>query len=336
MTPNPAPPAPVARRYRGWLAVFAAGLVALDLVAGFALSRLHPTVGRGQLVGMANSAIRARADVLILGASTASHHYDDRALSRSLGLRVFNTGLDGRGIVFSRGLLALAAAEHRPRLVVVDVSYSDRDRTSARILAPFVGRNRVVDEVVGWSWRERLKLASRAYRFNGLVLPMLRNLGTPPMESGFEPLEGAIADSVPWRGPARGGEGFGSWYGIELRKLVAEARAAGARVVFVESPTWGGKVARVALDEYARVAREMDVPTHELAPDTHAEFRRASLYRDRAHLNREGAAIFTRAVEGILRDELARAAADSPAGPGGREAPGAAAAPVPAPASVPR
>jgi len=310
--PPTATHAAAARGYRRWLALFALALVAADQLGGFLLERAYPSVGRGQLAGMVNSAIQARADVLILGASTASHHYDDAALGESLGVRVFNTGLDGRGIVFSRGLLALAGAAHAPRLVVLDLSYSDRDRTSARILAPLYGRNPVVDQVVAWSWRERLKLVSRSYRFNGLVLPILRNLGTPPMTSGFEPVDGAIADSVPWRGPERGAGGFGPWYGDELRQLVREARALGARVVFVESPTWGGRVARVARDEYTQVANEMDVPLHLLDPEHVAALNQARLYFDRAHLNREGARVFSSVVTPVLRAELAAARTATP------------------------
>ena len=294
---------------RRWLFTFALALVATDFVAGHVLARLYATVGSGQLAGMVNSTVAARADVLVLGASTARHHVDDRELTRRLGARVFNTGLDGRGIVFSRGLLALAHRAHPPKLVVLDVSYSDRDRTSARLLAPFYGRDPVVDEVLGWSWREKFKLLSLTYRFNGLVIPIFTNLNSPPVVSGYEALVGALPDTTLPRGPARSSDGFGPWYGQQLRKLVKEARAGGARIMFVESPTWGGTVAQVALDEYARVARELDVPYARLTPDREPQLAHARLYYDRVHLNREGAVVFTGLLEPILRRELA--AADS-------------------------
>lgn len=301
--PGPAPPHRAAG-FGAWFAGFGAALVVLDFAIGFTLGRLYDTVGQGQLTGMIHSAIAAHADVLVLGASTARHHFDDVTLGRDLGLKVFNTGLDGRGIVFSRGLQALVDDERPPKLVVIDVSYSDRDRSSARLLAPFVGRSKVVDQVVGWNWRERFKLLSRAYRYNGLLLPILSNRSTPPMVSGFEPLDGGLADTTQWRGPARGAGGFGPWYATELRKLVAEARAAGSRVIFVESPTWGATVAPVALDAYSDVARDMSVPYYALTPEQYPELNDPTLYYDRAHLSRRGAVVFTRLIEPILRKEL--------------------------------
>jgi lysophospholipase L1-like esterase len=295
-----------ARTVAGRLLAFALLLVLLDAVAGWWLESLHATVGQGQLVGVVNSAIRARSDVLVLGASTALHHYDDRALTQRLGLRTFAAGVDGRGVGFSRGLLALAAAAHRPRLVVLDVSYAERDRTSAQLLSPYYGRNATVTGILGGDWRNRVKLASRAYRYNGLLLPILTNLGTPPMAWGFEPLDGALPPDAAPGGARRTDRGLGPWFDRELRRLVADARADGARIVFVESPTWGGRVGPLAMATYERVARELDVPFHHLTPERCPELAHATLYRDHAHLNRAGAELFTRRVADLLARELAR------------------------------
>ena len=289
-----------ARTVAGRLLGFALLLALLDAGAGRLLDALHATVGRGQLVGVVNSAIHARADVLVLGASTALHHYDDRALQERLGLRAFAAGVDGRGVVFSRGLLALASATHAPRLVVLDVSYSERDQASAQLLSPFYGRDTVVTAILARDWRNRVKLASHAYRYNGLLLSILTNHGTPPMPWGFEPLDGALPANAVSGGPARSDRGLGPWFGRELERLVADARGRGARIVFVESPTWGGRVGPRAMAELERVARELDVPFHHLTPERCPELAHAALYRDRAHLNRQGAAVFTRRVADLL------------------------------------
>ena len=308
-----------ARTVAARLTGFALLLVLLDAGAGRLLDAVHATVGKGQLVGEVNSAIRARADVLVLGASTALHHYDDRALTDRLGLRVFAGGVNGRGVIFSRGLLALVAAVHPPRLVVFDVSYSDRDRTSAQLLSPFYGHDPTVTGILARDWRNRVKLASHVYRYNGLLLPMLSNRGTPPMTWGYEPLDGALpADAAPGGAP-RPDDGLGPWFERELRQLVNDARRLGARIVFVESPTWGGRIGPRAMAAYERVAREMDVPFHHLTPERCPELAHATLYRDRVHLNHLGATIFTRRVADLVEQELARPAPT----PVARPAPGA-------------
>ncbi len=91
------------RRLSKRLAVFAAVVVTLDLAIGWSLETLLPHVQVGHQVGVINKAIDAEADVVILGSSRAMHSYDDRELTRVLGARVHNAGLDGRGVLFSRG-----------------------------------------------------------------------------------------------------------------------------------------------------------------------------------------------------------------------------------------
>jgi hypothetical protein len=49
----------------------------------------------------------------------------------------------------------------------------------------------------------------------------------------------------------------------------------------------------------------MNVPYYRLTPDRVPELNQASLYYDRAHLNRRGAALFTDLVAPILANELA-------------------------------
>jgi lysophospholipase L1-like esterase len=143
------------------------------------------------------------------------------------------------------------------------------------------------------------------------------------MTWGFEPLDGALPGDAAPGGLARPDDGLGPWFGRELRQLVADARGHGARIVFVESPTWGGRVGPRAMAEFERVARELDVPFHHLTPERCPELAHAALYRDRMHLNRQGAAIFTRRVADLLGQELAQPGP----GPAARPAAGGAVAP---------
>jgi lysophospholipase L1-like esterase len=80
----------------------------------------------------------------------------------------------------------------------------------------------------------------------------------------------------------------------------------GARIVFVESPTWGGPVAPQVLAACDSVARSMDVPFLRIVPEHYPELARAELYKDRVHLNRAGAEKFTALLAPMLAEELRR------------------------------
>ena len=58
-----------------------------------------------------------------------------------------------------RGLLALIMQQHAPKLVIVDMTYADAQRSNAYAFAPYYGRSPVVDALlVEGDWRERVKL----------------------------------------------------------------------------------------------------------------------------------------------------------------------------------
>lgn len=287
----------VADRQRGWLAsrlcLFVACSLVLDMAFGQALKVAHSRVVTGQVAGGVNAAIAARADVLIVGPSTALHHYDDGMLEHMLGTSVWNAGAEGRGLLYGRGLLSLVAAIHPPKVVVFDVSYFENEREASRALAPFYGRNATVDRILTLDWRERIKLLSRTYRFNGMALSIVSNWGRPARLHGFEPVGGALTER-PAAAP-RGDKGFGGWFAEEIRGFVGDARAAGSAVVFVESPSLSPLNPEV-LEAYAKIGHETGVPFVRIELAAVPEFADIRLFRDAIHLNAEGAAKFTAIV----------------------------------------
>jgi hypothetical protein len=287
------------------LAIFAAVAVSLDLAIGLGLAALLPHVHAGQQVGVINNAIDAEADVVILGSSHAMRGFDDEELTRVLGARVHNAGLDGRGVLFARGMLALITERHAPKLVVLDMTFADKQRSNAYSFAPFYGRSPTVDALlVEGDWRERVKLVSRSFRMNSVALAILANLFAEHREWGFEPALGSLAptarrDAYPQRPPARP-EPF-----VEetLIALIVDARAHGARVVFTESPTYGDPRPADVRALYQRVATLLDVPILELSDEEMASFG-PEQFKDRGHLNREGAERFTALIGQRLRSEF--------------------------------
>lgn len=287
------------------LGVFAVVVVLLDLAIGLGLAALLPRVHAGQQVGVINKAIEAEADVVILGSSHAMHSYDDEALTRLLGIRVHNAGLDGRGVLFARGMLALISQRHAPKLVVLDVTFADRDRSNAYAFAPYYGRSPIVDALLtDGDWRERVKLMSRSFRMNSVALAILGNLFTDSHEWGFEGVTGQLAATARITDlPEPALVNPKPFVEENLVALVEEARLRGAEVVFTESPTFGNPRPADALALYERVAARKGVPFIKIETEELPGFGPA-LFKDRGHLNRTGAEIFTAAIGERLRSRV--------------------------------
>ena len=287
------------------LAVFAAVTVLLDLALGLGLAALLPRVKTGQHVGVINNAIESEAEVVILGSSHAMRSYDDEELTRLLGVRVHNAGLDGRGVLFARGLLALISQRHAPSLVVLDVTFSEKERANAYAFAPYYGRSAIVDAMLTeGDWRERVKLVSRSFRMNSVALAILANLFGDAPEWGFAPATGQLSPTArladtPER-PLAHPEPF-----VEenLVALVEEARRSGAQVVFAESPTFGDSRPADVRALYERVAARAGVPSIRIAREELPGFGPA-LFKDRSHLNQRGAEAYTALFGQRLRAQI--------------------------------
>jgi len=290
------------RRLATRLAIFAAVVVLLDLAIGLGLAALLPLVHAGQQVGVINNAIEAEADVVILGSSHAMHSYDDEALTRVLGARVHNAGLDGRGVLFARGLLALISQRRAPKLVVLDVTFADQDRSNAYVFAPWYGRSPIVDALlVEGDWRERVKLVSHSFRMNGVALAILANLFAGHPEWGFDPIRRTLDASArvgdtPELPPAHPKP----FVEENLMALVEDARRSGAQVVFTETPGFGYPRPADVRELYERVAAREGVPYIRVTSGDMPGFGPA-YFADASHLNRAGAKVYTALVGERLR-----------------------------------
>ena len=91
------------------------------------------------------------ADVLILGPSTANHHYDCRILEDSLGMSCFNAGRDGQNIIYDAMVLEGFLTRCTPKLVVVDVTHSTLSDTWMASLNDFncyYGFLKPIDDII--------------------------------------------------------------------------------------------------------------------------------------------------------------------------------------------
>jgi hypothetical protein len=294
------------------LAVAADRITATLLHAGFR------EIEVGQTGGMVNRVLSTRADVIVLGSSRAWRHFDSTVLIDVLGRSVFNAGCDGQGIPYMRGILDLMLDRHTPELVIINVDanmLADRARHMGRlpVLAPFMDESDVIRDMIYARARfERLKYLSRSYRYNGKVPAILLNRGrSDPSVHGFVPVDGRMSPWVPVEDDRPLPElPHADPYLTELfQAMIRQAREAGSHVVLVTGPRWthDGRVnpdRRRLMAEAGRIAREEGVPYFELTTETFPVFTDAALYVNPSHLNREGAALFSRQLGSILREWL--------------------------------
>lgn len=164
-----------------------------------------PDVGVNQ-TNAVQAMFKRNADVLVLGPSSANHHYNSKILEDSLGMTAYNAGRDGQNIVYAAMVLAANVERHAPEMVILDMSSVMLDGSWNNHLSDmncYYGISNRVDSIIEdvCSWQDRLKLHMNLYRYNNTWSWILNGYLAKTQEdmNGYRPMpvqNGEIKSSV--------------------------------------------------------------------------------------------------------------------------------------------
>ena len=129
-----------------------------------------PDVGVNQ-TNAVQAMFKRNVDVLILGPSSANHHYNCKIIEDSLGMTVYNAGRDGQNIIYAAMVLAAIVERNAPKKVFLDMSSVMLDGEWNSHLSDmycFYGMSNQVDSIIRdvSSWQDRFNLHLNLYRYN--------------------------------------------------------------------------------------------------------------------------------------------------------------------------
>lgn len=250
--------------------------------------------------------------VVIMGSSRANHHYVPQILADSLGMTVYNAGIDANGIMLaSMQLNNMLARGHRPALIVYDyfpkfdlADISDLNRAIQRMrpYAEISGMDSIIRDIDRY---ENIKLNSYLYRYNSTFIQVLSDFVNPRqvVRSGYKPLYGSITTRFPRPADVVGTDRVDSVKVRYLRRFADICRREGISLVFVISPYYfDGMDFRIA---ELRGIVGPDISLIDLS-DSPAFVGQDSLFADPSHLNDAGARRFTSLLSEILRNNLSK------------------------------
>ncbi len=155
---------------------------------------------------------KANEDLLVLGSSRASHHYNCNVLGPATRMSCFNGGRDEMTIDYSNAVLPIVYKRYTPKVVIIDLSPSElidaKDKKIvfqrvATVLMPFANRHPELRPTIAQAGEEELykATASHLYPYNSSIGSSLQNaythLGHVSIK-GYEPLIGHM-DSTTYK-----------------------------------------------------------------------------------------------------------------------------------------
>lgn len=181
-----------------YLGIFIVCLIVFDVLFGFVMDRLWNNMPDtiSQTARTNTYLNRVEADVIILGSSRASHHYVPSILEDSLGMSVYNCGMEGMDLIYCDAVLDAIVKRHTPKIVILDMAEDYlKGKAKGRLdcLTPYIKRNPYITSIM-----KELKGSSSCalelcnmYRYNDKFLNAVSAYrSVPDTEKGYSPMFG--------------------------------------------------------------------------------------------------------------------------------------------------
>lgn len=302
---------------------FFAVLFLLDSLLGSILETAFLSTQGGDSSGRINSILQQRNEIVIFGSSRARCHYVSRTIESKLGVSAYNAGINGQGIIVQYAVEHMLLQRYRPKLIVLDLVPSDlfqMDYERLSILLPYYRDPEVLEIVSGRSRNEKIKLLSRIYPFNSLVLQILNSLYRSERDDivskGYSGVYGSLIDAFEMRTKMNFGKKqklndsedtrfFQQAKEQALRKFLHLAKERKIKVIACLSPFWEkGELNPYKnssmLNKYSGILSDYHVPLITITQSSHEIFKDKKFFYDPRHLNERGAEIFSQ----IFADQL--------------------------------
>jgi hypothetical protein len=299
------------------VALFALLLVAFDQGVGRLVERLILTTDSNWGPNQVARLIARKEPGIVLGDSRAGA-IAPTILKARTGIAFFNGTAPGQSIYYQI-IVFEALLKRNPKLRVVvyeldhlDLTPDNPDRARAVEVASFLyGASATAREIFHaldpWN---RLRFLSRTYRVNGAIAPILVDHLFPGQRGRLTSADGFLAHDGSMAGkPCTAGKSesppFLPMKIALLKRLVARAKAANVKLVFVTAPWLIACTTdrRPLFARFAKLAAEWGVTYRPFITAT----RDPADFFDANHVNRRAARRYSELVAGVLAEALKRA-----------------------------
>lgn len=287
-------------------------IVCIDQLIGAVLYYFFTHQNTGEFAVANHIAYNKDEEILVLGSSRASHHYNSSIIKNSFGLNCYNGGRDGEGLLYSTAMLKLALQHRAPQYVILDInsdaldqSKDEKDKLS--ILLPFLQQSNVINDILKErSPFEIYKSMSQTYRYNGQVLSILQHHFLPSNKYilGFNALDEKMDASKVSTKTA-----FTPYSDrldpANIKALVSFINTCKTKqvqlFVFI-SPRYNDDTKLNSYIKIKNTCRDHHISFQDFT--NNLVFKRPEYYADRAHLNSIGANLYTDTVVAFIKKRI--------------------------------
>lgn len=294
------------------ISIFLVIFLVLDQIIGSVLENYYfkaKSAGIHQTLYAMDSTM---ADIIILGSSRANHHYIPDVFEESLGMSCYNTGKDGNFLFYNYAVFRAIMERYAPKIIILDINesefYYDQKyyEELAEIMPFFKSKTYLQDLLLLKSPIESIKLTSKIYPFNSKILSIVNGrIGKDNYthNKGYLPLYGTTTSTTKVDISKEKINTFDNNKMNVLDSIAFYCDTENVKLFVIQSP-------RFVKKEGSKLRSSIQ---YLLTPYgfSYWDYMDASMldldytfYRDAAHLNHNGALLFSRSIAGKLKAEI--------------------------------
>jgi hypothetical protein len=283
--------------------IFILLLFTADKAIGFICKKLYAGSNDFFISKLRHTLNAANEDVLILGSSRAEYHFIPGIIRDSTGLSVYNCGIGGADLLFSRIQLSESLKRYKPKYIIIEASpssfYIPNADNNRKMLLPFYKNDTLVyNTLTNHRVFEKIKFVSSIYPYNSTIVSLVKGFFKENTDSlnGFLPADGVI-DTAGMMNTVD--ESFSSSSlppekFIYLKQLIDVCEKNNIKLIVASSPVY---LANINHDEMVEQIKTFCGQFKNLVYVDYSKLEKTymqqNFFKDNSHLNYDGAKIFS-------------------------------------------
>lgn len=281
-----------------------------DHIVGYIFEYNYKNQKQGVLYRVNYAIDSAKADCFVVGSSRATHHYDSDIISRATGFSFYNSGSEGRGIVYSAAVVSASVHRYRPKLVIIDIrpnEFTTSGEEDLSALLPYYQNKFVMPYINYASDFQEIKLLSKIYPYNSLLTTIIAGKSNRVDANTFDkrgyiPMYGLIKNKeiASYKGDKDKIDAGKVRFFTELLDHLEKEKISS---LIVLSPLYykytGGTTVGVCKKTISKLKYSKFVDF-----SNRPEFNDPTKFDDELHLNNHGAELFSSEMAGIITSTL--------------------------------
>lgn len=276
-------------------------LIVIDILFGVCFSFLRKNAKGGSTENCEYIANKCIDDIIVLGSSRATHHYNPYIIQDSLKKSCYNCGEEGNGIILAYGRYKLLTSRYKPQLIIYELTpeydYLDYEPNAKYLgyLRPYSDNNDIRSIVLAFSGKfENVLLASNMYKNTSRILAnILDNISYRPNNKGFSPLYKQMNNTLDSQTimnlPV---DTLKLGY---FERLLRDTQNDNIPLIVIVSPVYEDHITNESYDIAKNLCHEYGILYYDLRK-MEGISNEPSFFQDKRHMNIDGAELFTKSI----------------------------------------